>query len=315
MEDYKHKYLKYKKKYLMLVEKQKKLNNTNNYKMFVGGGSIDIGSKVKTISNSGSLENMSNQCFWISILHYLQLNGHKNLTLRELRTNAGLDSKTERMMFDTDYLINEDNKNIPIFFNAANTIARLYKIQIEVYSVNHEGIIINQRDKIGTSINIVPIAQFGLQHFELIDKDGKTFIPAVPINGKLTTTTDIDPQYKNLYIQLNENLGMMELFNNHLKELNDKYNDIITNKDNILNSDVMTHEEKNNFVFHIDKELNNIILKIINVEDKLKDYQDQNLSIIQIIKEHNCNSSSTVTQQQQPSKTIFNWEPSSFNDD
>jgi hypothetical protein len=283
--------------------------------MFVGGGSIDIGSKVKTISNSGSLENMSNQCFWISILHYLQLNGHKNLTLRELRTNAGLDSKTERMMFDTDYLINEDNKNIPIFFNAANTIARLYKIQIEVYSVNHEGIIINQRDKIGTSINIVPIAQFGLQHFELIDKDGKTFIPAVPINGKLTTTTDIDPQYKNLYIQLNENLGMMELFNNHLKELNDKYNDIITNKDNILNSDVMTHEEKNNFVFHIDKELNNIILKIINVEDKLKDYQDQNLSIIQIIKEHNCNSSSTVTQQQQPSKTIFNWEPSSFNDD
>jgi len=295
MEDYKYKYLKYKKKYLMLVEKQKKINNTNNYKMFVGGGSIVVGSKVKTISNSGSLENMSNQCFWISILHYLQLNDHKDLTLHKLRKQAGLDSKTERMMFDTDYLINEGNENIPIFFNAANTIARLYKIQIEVYSVNHEGIIINQRDKIGKSKYIVPIAQFGLQHFELIDKDGKTFIPAVPINGKLTTTTDIDPQYKNLYIQLNENLGMMELFNDHLKQLNDKYNDNITNKDNILNSDVMIHEEKNIFVFHIDKELNNTISEISNVEDKLKDYQDQNLSIIQIIKEHNCNSSSTVT--------------------
>jgi hypothetical protein len=182
----------------MLVEEQKKLNNTNNYKILLGGGSIVIGSKVKTIPNSGSLENMSNQCFWISILDYLQSHGHEKLTLRELRKQAGLDSKTERMMFDTNYLINEGNENIPIFFNAANRIADIYNIQIEVYSVNREGKVLNQRDEIGKSTNIVPIAQFGLQHFQLIDKFGDTFIPAVPIDGKLTTTTDIDPKYKQL---------------------------------------------------------------------------------------------------------------------
>ena len=295
----------------MLVKKQKKLNNTNNYKIFLGGGSIGIGSKVKTIPNSGSLENMSNQCFWISILDYLQSHGHEKLTLRELRKQAGLDSKTERMMFDTNYLINEGNENIPIFFNAANTIARLYKIQIEVYSVNREGKVLNQRDKIGTSINIVPIAQFGLQHFELIDKDGKTFIPAVPINGKLTTTTDIDQQYKQLYIELNENLGMMEFFNDHLKQVKEKYNNSITNKNHILNSDDITPQEKIQIVSHIDKEINNTVTTINNIEKKITDYQNSNLSINHIINESKCNSSSTVTQEQQPSKTFFNWDPSS----
>jgi hypothetical protein len=297
MDDYKHKYLKYKKKYLMLVEEQKKLNNTNNYKIFLGGGSIVIGSKVKTIPNSGSLENMSNQCFWISILDYLQSHCHEKLTLRELRTNAGLNSKTEHMMFDTNYLINKGNENIPIFFNAANRIAGIYDIQIEVYSVNREGIVINQRDEIGASKNIVPIAQFGLQHFELIDNKGKPFIPAVPINGKLTTTTDINLKLKNLYIQLNENLGMMELFNDHLKQLRKKYNNSITNKEHILNSDDITHKEKNNFVFHIDKELNETETSINNLEKKIKDYQNENLSIIHIINESNSGSSSSVTQQ------------------
>ena len=297
MDDYKHKYLKYKKKYRKLVEEQKKLNNTNNYKIFLGGGSIVIGSKVNTISNSGSLENMSNQCFWISILDYLQSHGHEKLTLHELRSNAGLDSKTERMMFDTNYLINKGNENIPIFFNAANRIAGIYDIQIEVYSVNREGIVINQRDEIGASKNIVPIAQFGLQHFELIDNKGKPFIPAVPINGKLTTTTDINLKLKNLYIQLNENLGMMELFNDHLKQLREKYNNSITNKEHILNSDDITHKEKNNFVFHIDKELNETETSINNLEKKIKDYQNENLSIIHIINESNSGSSSSVTQQ------------------
>jgi hypothetical protein len=298
MDDYKHKYLKYKKKYLMLVEEQKKLNNTNNYKIFLGGGSIVIGSKVKTIPNSGSLESMTNQCFWISILNYLQSNGNgnKNLTLRELRTNAGLDSQTEHMMFDTNYLINKGNENIPIFFNAANRIAKFYDIQIEVYSVNREGEVLNQRDEIGNSTNIVPIAQFGLQHFELIDKKGKTFIPAVPINGKLTTTTDIDPKYKNLYIQLNENLGMIDILNDDLKQFREKYNNSITNKDHILKSYDIPRGEKNNIVFHINKELDETVTAINNLEKKITDYQNENLSIIHIINESKCGSSSSVTQ-------------------
>jgi hypothetical protein len=310
MENYKYKYLKYKKKYLMLVEKQKKLNNKNNYKMFLGGGSLVIGSTVETIFNDGSQENMINQCFWISILQYLKLNGHKDLTLRELRSNVGLDSKTERMMFDTNYLINEGNENIPIFFNAANRIADLYNIMIEVYTVDHTGKVLNQRDSIGSSKNIVRIAQFGLLHFQLIDNTGNTFIPAVPINGKLTTTTDIDPQYKQLYIELNENLGMIEFFNDHLKQVKEKYNNSITNKNHILKSDDITPQEKIQIVSHIDKEINNTVTTINNIEKKITDYQNSNLSINHIINESKCNSSSIVTRQPQPSETFFNWDPS-----
>jgi hypothetical protein len=311
MEDNKYKYLKYKKKYLMLVEKQKKLNNTNNYKILLGGGSIVIGSTVETIFNDGSQENMINQCFWISILQYLKLNGHKDLTLRELRKQAGLDSKTERMMFDTNYLINEGNENIPIFVNAANEIADLYDITIEVYTVDHTGKVLNQRDSIGSSKNIVRIAQFGLLHFQLIDKTGDTFIPAVPINGELTTTTDIDPQYKQLYIELNENLGMMEFFNDHLKQLKKKYNNSITNKNHILNLYDITPQEKKQIVSRIDEEINKTVTTINNIEKKITDYQNSNLSINHIINESKCNSSSIVTRQPQPSKKFLNLEQSS----
>jgi hypothetical protein len=54
---------------------------------------------VKMKRNDGSKEGMINQCFWISILDYLQKNGNPGLRLRELRTYAGLDSSTETIPF------------------------------------------------------------------------------------------------------------------------------------------------------------------------------------------------------------------------
>lgn len=63
---YKEKYLKYKNKYLQLK---------NQF-----GGFLKDGSTAKTIGNTGEMQGMRNQCFWISILQFLNRNGH-SLTL------------------------------------------------------------------------------------------------------------------------------------------------------------------------------------------------------------------------------------------
>jgi hypothetical protein len=278
MDDYKHKYLKYKKKYLMLVEEQKKLNNTNNYKIFLGGGIIKVGTQVKTIRNSGSLEKMTNQCFWISILNYLQRHGHETLTLKQLRTNAGLDSTTENIMFDTD---------IPIFFDAANKIANFYKIQIEVYTVDHEGIVINQRNNIpidGNSTNIVPIAQFGLQHFELIDEAGNDFIPAIPIDGKLTTTKDIildDNTSNQLNDEIKENLNKITELTEQLNKFIEEYNNSSTTKGYIEKSSTIPNKQECLDVFN--KEIEKTDLTIKNLLNNIRGYENINLSIKYII--------------------------------
>ena len=83
---YKEKYLKYKNKYLKLK---------NQF-----GGFLEEGSTAKTIRNTGQMEGMRNQCFWISILNFLNRNGH-SLTLRELRNSVGLNRDTESTMFDS----------------------------------------------------------------------------------------------------------------------------------------------------------------------------------------------------------------------
>lgn len=160
MSDYKNKYIKYKKKYIEL-KKKIKLNNQS-------GGML----KGKTISNTGSLENMTNQCFWISILYYLNLHGHPNLTLRELRRQAGLRLDTENKPFDIDYLVGPELDRRPIFFNAAVQIAEIYDLRIQIFTANRNGEveITTSRAVIGNGRNLVEIAQFGNEHFELIDE-------------------------------------------------------------------------------------------------------------------------------------------------
>ena len=196
---YYKKYLKYKNKYLEL---KKQLG----------------GRRIRTISNSGALEGMTNQCFWISILNYLQRNGHPALTLRQLRTDAGLGADTEHTMFDNDY--KDKNGNL-ILFNAATRIAELYNLNIQVYGVNRNGEIIGPRAHIGNGLNFVEIAQFGLAHFELINGDnGAAFVPAVIVKG--TLTKDIDQQKKGAYLQLNETeLLLKDLTNVLYKNIND----------------------------------------------------------------------------------------------
>jgi hypothetical protein len=163
------KYLKYKTKFFEL---QKRLNN---YQI---GGVFNNGTKVITQSNSGMLDGMKNQCFWISILNYLNKNGYPKLTLQQLRTEAGLDDTTKYMPFDVDYKkpfgngkYNKDGKFI--FMDAAERIARKYKLQLQIYAVTSNGSVIGPRAHIGLrdAPHLINIAQFGETHFERIRTD------------------------------------------------------------------------------------------------------------------------------------------------
>lgn len=164
--------------------------------------------KVKTISNTGSLEGMSLQCFWISILDYLHRNGHPYLTLRELRRNAGLGADTEHEIF-----VIGDGQTI--FYNAATLITEIYNLSIQIYSATRYGdfaVTDSPRGLIGDGANLVELAQFGIGHFELIDNvDGSEFIPAVLVKRKLKKITDIDPTMRDRYLILSEYQSMLKL--------------------------------------------------------------------------------------------------------
>ena len=173
---YFNKYLKYKNKYLELKKR--------NVKQL--GGTRQNNTIVRTIENRGRLEGMTNQCFWISVLQYVHRHGYPELTLKELRNDAGLQENTENMIFDTDYYARDaDGFAIPIFINAAENIARIYNLRIQIYTVNAQGVITGPRALIGNGEHLVEIAQFGLGHFELIDNNGTDFVPAVVIKGDI----------------------------------------------------------------------------------------------------------------------------------
>ena len=200
---YKEKYLKYKNKYLKLK---------NQF-----GGYLEEGTIVKTIFNTGQMEGMSNQCFWISILQFLNRNGHTNLTLRELRTSVGLDYSTQHTMFDSF------NKK---FDAAAMRAVQIYNLTIIVYTVTSSGKIIRGAASYENGENIVNIAMFGQQHFQLIVKDdnieGDIFVPAVNFKNKLTKLKDIDVKMQEKYLELNDAINYLNFYKDELKDNNTK---------------------------------------------------------------------------------------------
>ena len=271
MTNYLKKYLKYKHKYLEL----KKLTNHQ----------IGAQRKVKTISNGGNIEGMSLQCFWISILDYLRRNGYPELTLRVLRTKAGLGSDTEHTMFDIDYLIGSALNRQPVFFNAATQIARLYDLRIQIYTTTHDGEVTTPRGVIGNGSRQVEIAQFGIAHFELIDETvGDTFIPAVSIKGKLTKT--IDPVMRDRYIQLNENQGLLQILNDNLRKLSIVYEHEITQKESISASGEYTIEEKRIFLTQKEQYLQKLVAEINGSETKIARLGEEIATLSLLIREH-----------------------------
>ena len=238
--------------------------------------------KVKTISNTGSREDMTNQCFWISILDYLRRNGHPYLTLRELRENAGLGADTEHEMFNMD-----DGQMI--FYNAATLIAEIYNLSIQIYSANRYGefaITDSPRGLIGSGYNLVELAQFGIGHFELIDNIyGSEFIPAVLVKRKLKKITDIDPRVRDRYLILSEYQGMLKILRDQSKVNSVVYKKELKTKKKLQSSKELTPDQKEIFLTQHNEFLDELVKEIIATEEKITKLEEEISSLTVIISE------------------------------
>jgi hypothetical protein len=192
------KILKYKTKYLMIKNKMNQI-----------GGRI-----VTTLDNNGGqLDGMTNQCLWISILQYLQRNGYPRLTLRQLREQGGLDSRTEHVMFNIDPL-DPGNPFHKQFLQAGRLISNLYNLDIQILNgywkdqqvhtqtfMDSSGFVreniyrpfeTNESERRGR--RPVQIINYRQIHFELIvENGGSNFQPAISFRGKLTKVSDLPP--------------------------------------------------------------------------------------------------------------------------
>jgi hypothetical protein len=181
---YYEKYIKYKNKYLALKNKiggsdadieraiKASLEDLNEE-------NIEVGRKLYVIPNSGAIEGMTQQCFWISIFNYLQRYPIVNIAevenVRQLRTLVGLEKDTENLPFDEDDIR---------FRNALESLTAIFDLKIIVHYINAHGnqIILRQpltgiqEDAIRpineAGRNIVHITQHGLNHFQYIVEDG-----------------------------------------------------------------------------------------------------------------------------------------------
>jgi hypothetical protein len=181
---YKKKYLKYKNKYLTLVNQKggtvcplctfkNKLSDTT---CVMCGASLikknPFGSTVMTIHNNGreKEKDYTNSCMWISILDYIRhIRGNKSVTLKALRQLADSDLPEDK---NAEF----DNKN-KRYTDGLLNICLVYNIQLRIYSRNSRGklILSDVYPPPGSSLalqnpDIVNIMSFG-RHFELITTD------------------------------------------------------------------------------------------------------------------------------------------------
>jgi len=257
--NYYKKYIKYKSKYL-------NLKNKNNQ---IGG---DV---IKTIPNDGRMDGMTLQCFWISILQYLRKNGHRTLTLKELRTQAGLDKNTEHIMFDT-YAI--DEKGNHFFLEAATRIANMYRINIQVYTAIRSFPFILASDQpkyffpLGSpnaSYRPVKLANFGMIHFELIDDiDGLPFVPLVSYNGKATKINAIPESRRNTYLENSEDTLLLRELEHQLEEINKKYNEDVKNTRELKD---LSSQAQQQLIKDYTKDKDSKVLDITNLIEQIKE--------------------------------------------
>jgi hypothetical protein len=261
---YRNKYYKYKTKY-------------NNLQQFGGN-------KVTTKSNSGRLEGMSNQCFWISILDYLHDNGYPELTLRELR----------KFMIDANLKINKENEifDSDLYREASEYIANIFDLKIQAYLIDSNGYILYSGEiinTIGDGRNVVNIAQFGQYHFELIinreNNSNNNFRPLVLINNDLTDVNKIPENIRKQYIKLSENQGEIIIIEKLLKESQSELDKQKKRKNEIKQSPYYTQSEKNQKILKINLFLQNELIPDIKAKTKrIDELKDEMLSLETIIK-------------------------------
>lgn len=234
---YYEKYKKYKSKYLALK------NNINK----IGGSDPDLQRAIEAslqdfnedilevsdrvlnvIPNSGMIDGMSQQCFWISIFNYLERHPAANTlnvtNVRDLRRELQLGKDTEHLPFDEDDIR---------FRNALQNLTEIFNLQIIVHYINAYGnpIIIRQHDTgipvevirpiNQTGRNIVHITQHGLYHFQyMVDngiREGDNVVGAGD-NGVLIG----DKLYKDKKIKdVTNNTIMFKVYEEEIKKLNE----------------------------------------------------------------------------------------------
>jgi len=315
--DYQEKYLKYKQKYLLLKKMQggskgrgfnqgrgngqgrgfnqgrdngQGRGNTVVKKSFEKSGKLiqvpGNGKKLKTQHNSGSLEGMSNQCFWISILHHLRKNGHPNLTLRELRDLAGLDFSTERTMFDS---------SIESFRLAAERICVLFDLQITLVPINRNGIVLFRGDIVeilGSGTIRLTIAQFGIYHFELVLEDSigqlslepqVPFKPLVNVKGNLTELDSLNQGTQQLFEDLHSLTQEFFALKESQESKEKRYTELLEQKDQIKGSSAYDNDEKSKFLTILDQEIDDLVKSFLN--SKINDIEYQIITLQSLINE------------------------------
>ena len=141
--DYTEKYIKYKNKYASL-------------KRQFGGANFN------TIKNDGRIDGYSQQCFWISIMNFLNYNLNQNISIRHIREIASYNN-TNINKVDEPF---DDFEHLQSAFNVADE----FNLTIQIFLPDRLNGNINIRNPaitIGSESNIVRIVQF-IDHFELI---------------------------------------------------------------------------------------------------------------------------------------------------
>ncbi len=141
--NYKEKYMKYKNKYISL-------------KRQFGGANFN------TIKNDGRIDGYSQQCFWISIINYLNYNLNQNISIRRIREIASYYNSNINKV-DEPF---DDFEHLQSAFNVADE----FDLTIQIFlpdRLNGDINIRNPAINIGSGSNLVKIVQF-IDHFELI---------------------------------------------------------------------------------------------------------------------------------------------------
>jgi hypothetical protein len=274
--NYNNKYLKYKNKYNELQKK-------NLNKLHFGGSDSKGFVEVKTIFNSGSLEGMSNQCFWISILDYLKKTTHPNATLLEVRTIAGLDASTQHQMFS----IGGKAHKSELYYAAVNKVAAHYGLTIHIFTASHTGLVNFSKPRaiFGSGSHYVPIAQFGLGHFQLIDSNGSKFIPAVEIDGVIQTISpSISSEKKDAYLLKSEEELNIELNTIEKKKIEAEGRVIFNDISKIHNDPNIAEDQKREMATKLYKKIEEKTSKIALLEKNINASKQNILSYNLIIK-------------------------------
>ena len=171
---------------------KKHYNYKNNCKS--GGAKGKLTDVYKTVSNSGKIieegKTKYNQCFWISIMDYLNMFRGLNVTVGQIKRLVDLPASTDTQQMDY--------WETAMYRTAVDILAELFDIRIEFYYIQRgksvlyqDGLPIPQTIINDSSRNIVPIAFTG-GHFELITSgpnlDPLIYIGPNPIMQDLNQT-------------------------------------------------------------------------------------------------------------------------------